>query len=161
MVPYRSSKMGDTSMGPDLALHQISASVAWPTRLGLVRFCRLTMPDKNVGDLQKMRIHRDDRQTVLHRGGGNPQIIRWNRCASVPPPVRNHGISRGRVFVDPRSEALRDDDCRHQPLRSFAPYGREESQPFIVRAPQHSSKSKWCCWLNSREAVGHCSIECV
>jgi hypothetical protein len=36
------------------------------------RFCRRAMPDQNLWDFQIVRVRRDHRQAVLHRGRGNP-----------------------------------------------------------------------------------------
>lgn len=42
------------------------------------------MPNQNLWDFQEVRICRDHRQAILHRGHGNPDIIRRNRRPRAP-----------------------------------------------------------------------------
>lgn len=58
------------------------------------------MPDQDLWDFQKVRIRRDYCQPILHRGRGNPDIVRRNRCPRVPQRIEDHGVPLSCLLVD-------------------------------------------------------------
>ena len=47
---------------------------------------------KNLSDMRKVSIRRQDGQTVLHRTGRDPEIVRGDWSADPPKPIQNDGV---------------------------------------------------------------------